>query len=176
MDNFHKIGEGAVVNQLLAAIMRQPELWDQNNLRTTHPGTAHGQVNDIWLFFNEQGGDVVNDKMVVPYPAWDKLPQARPLIFDLMHFVQGVQLGRVIITKLGPGKKIAPHVDGGAPAEYYTRYQIALQSLPGSLFRIDDETVQFNSGDIWMIDNRKEHEVINNSDDDRVVMIVDIRS
>jgi aspartyl/asparaginyl beta-hydroxylase (cupin superfamily) len=93
-----------------------------------------------------------------------------------MRMVEGVTLGRVIITKLPPGKKITPHVDGGAPATYFSRYQIALQSLPGALFTIGDETVNFESGEVWLIDNKKEHSVVNNSRDDRIVMIVDIRS
>jgi aspartyl/asparaginyl beta-hydroxylase (cupin superfamily) len=126
--------------------------------------------------FNELDGDVVNDIIVKPYPAFEKLPQARPILFDLMRLVDGVTLGRVIITKLAPGKKIMPHVDGGAPATYYTRYQVALQSLPGALFTIGDETVNFESGEVWLIDNKKEHSVTNNSRDDRIVMIVDIRS
>jgi quercetin dioxygenase-like cupin family protein len=67
-------------------------------------------------------------------------------------------------------------VDSGAPATFYTRYQIALQSLPGALFNIEDETVNFRSGDIWLINNKAEHSVVNNSADDRIVCIVDIRS
>jgi hypothetical protein len=176
MDNFYRLAKGVNVAPLLVAINRQPELWDQNTLRTNHPKTAHGEVSDIWLMFNETAGDVVNDIIVKPYPAFDKLPQARPVLFDLMRLVEGVTLGRVIITKLAPGKKITPHVDGGAPATYYTRYQVALQSLPGALFTIGDETVNFESGEVWLIDNKKEHSVTNNSRDDRIVMIVDIRS
>jgi hypothetical protein len=176
MDNFYRLAKGVNVAPLLVAINRQPELWDQNTLRTKHPKTAHGDVSDIWLMFNETAGDVVNDIIVKPYPAFEKLPQARPVLFDLMRLVEGVTLGRVIITKLAPGKKITPHVDGGAPATYYTRYQVALQSLPGALFTIGDETVNFESGEVWLIDNKKEHSVTNNSRDDRIVMIVDIRS
>jgi len=176
MDNFFRLAKGVNFNPLLVAINRQPELWDRNTLRTKHPNTAHSEVSDIWLMFNELGEDVANDIIVKPYPAFEKLPQARPLIFDLMRTVEGVTLGRVIITKLPPGKKITPHVDGGAPATYYKRYQMALQSLPGALFTIRDETVQFESGEVWLIDNKKEHSVVNNSRDDRIVMIVDIRS
>lgn len=184
MDNFFRLAKGVNFNPLLVAISRQPELWDQNTLRTKHPNTAHGAVSDIWLMFNEIPRDpsdtidirLVNDIVVRPYPAFEKLPQARPLIFDLMRTVEGVTLGRVIITKLPPGKKITPHVDGGAPATYYKRYQMALQSLPGALFTIGDETVNFESGEVWLIDNKKEHSVVNNSRDDRIVMIVDIRS
>ncbi len=176
MDNFFRLAKGVNFNPLMVAISRQPELWDQNTLRTKHPNTAHGAVSDIWLMFNDLEGDVSNDIIVRPYPAFEKLPQARPLIFDLMRTVEGVTLGRVIITKLPPGKKITPHVDGGAPATYYKRYQMALQSLPGALFTIGDETVNFESGEVWLIDNTKEHSVVNNSRDDRIVMIVDIRS
>ena len=93
-----------------------------------------------------------------------------------MARVDGVHLGRVIVTCLPPGKQITPHVDGGAPATYYTRYQIALQSSPGALFHIGDETVNFRPGEIWMIDNTTKHSVTNNSKEDRVVCIVDIRS
>lgn len=176
MDNFFRLAKGINFNPLLVAISRQPELWDQNTLRTKHPNTAHGAVSDIWLMFNDLSGDVSNDTIVKPYPAFEKLPQARPFIFDLMRTVEGVTLGRVIITKLPPGKKITPHVDGGAPATYFSRYQLVLQSLPGALFTIGDETVNFESGEVWLIDNKKEHSVVNNSRDDRIVMIVDIRS
>ena len=176
MDNFFRLAKGVNFNPLLVAISRQPELWNQNTLRTKHPNTAHGEVSDIWLMFNEMGDGVANDIIVRPYPAFEKLPQARPLIFDLMRTVEGVTLGRVIITKLPPGKKITPHVDGGAPATYFSRYQLVLQSLPGALFTIGDETVNFESGEVWLIDNKKEHSVVNNSRDDRIVMIVDIRS
>lgn len=176
MENFFRLAKGVNAAPLLVAINRQPELWDQNTLRTKHPNTAHGQVSDIWLMFNDVEGDVSNDIIVKPFPAFAKLPQARQIIFDLMRLVEGVTLGRVIITKLAPGKKITPHVDGGTPATYFSRYQVALQSLPGALFTIGDETVNFESGEVWLIDNKKEHSVINNSRDDRIVMIVDIRS
>jgi aspartyl/asparaginyl beta-hydroxylase (cupin superfamily) len=76
---------------------------------------------------------------------------------------------------LPPGKEISSHVDSGAPATYFQRYQIALQSLPGAIFKIEDEEVQFSTGEVWHIDNTKTHSVINNSGDDRIAMIVDVR-
>ena len=88
----------------------------------------------------------------------------------------GVRLGRVIITRLPPGKTITPHVDSGSHAEYYDRYHVTLQNNPGSIFRCGNEHVFMATGDIWWLDNSIEHEVINNSVDDRITMIVDIRS
>ncbi len=178
MRNFELMAAGIDVAPLRHAITRQPDLWNANTLRTAHPGTAHSEVDDIWLWFNatDTPETVPDDRETIPYPAWPRLPQVRPLIFDLMRRVEGTRLGRVIVTRLAPGKSIAPHADAGAPADYYERYQFALQSLPGCLFTIGDETVSFATGDVWHIDNRETHAVVNNSADDRLAMIVDIRA
>lgn len=176
MRHFTKIGD-IDAGPLVLALARRPDLWNQNDLRTKHPGTAHAQADDIWLWFNptDEPQYVVDDRQTVPYPAWSELPQARPIVFDLLRRVEGVQLGRVIISRLAPGAVITPHIDGGAPATFYTRFQIALQSLPGCVFRAADETVNFRTGEVWMFDNTQEHEVINNSADDRLALIVDVR-
>jgi hypothetical protein len=179
MRNFLKIAEGLDVTPLMGAIHMQPELWNQNTLRTAHPGTAHAQADDIWLRFNEiaDGGlSVIDDLLCRNYPAMDRLPQARQLIFGLMARVEGEQLGRVLITRLAPGACITPHEDQGAPATYYERFHILLQSKPGAIFRAGDEQVQMRSGECWWFDNTEEHEVINHSDDDRITLIIDIRT
>lgn len=179
MRNFVKIFEQLDVVPLLAALAAKPHLWNANDLRTTFPGSPHADVDDIWLFFNDVPDDasaVANDIAVRPYPAWHELPQARHLVFDLMHRVGGVQLGRVLLTRLAPGKCIPEHADQGAPADYFERYQIALQSLPGCIFNIGEEVVQFSMGECWWIDNRQPHSVVNNSADDRLALVVDIRT
>jgi|SRR6185312_5817378 len=181
MQNFHLIAQNVNIVNVMREIKMQPDLWNENDLRTKFPGTPHAEADDIWIWFNHtllKGADaeyIVNDLEVVPYRAWKDLPSLRPLIFGLMAEVQAVRLGRVIITKLAPGKAIASHTDQGAPATYYKRYQIAINCLPGNIFKIGDEEISFKSGDIWWIDNTKEHSVINNSADDRIVCIVDLR-
>ena len=179
MRNFLCLASGIDVTPVLRELATQPELWDQNTLRTNHANTAHKEVSDVWLWFNEvpdDAGAVINDIQTQPYPAWARVPALRQLVLDLIRRVDGVQLGRVIVTKLPPGGVISPHVDSGAPAAFYTRYQIALQSLPGAVFRCENEEVNFRSGDVWWVNNRVEHSVVNNSADDRIVCIVDIRS
>lgn len=179
MRHFVKIFEQMDVVPLLNALAAKSHLWNENNLRTNFPGSPHAECDDIWLFFNDVPEDesaVVDDIAVHPYPAWHELSQARNLVFDLMRRVEGVQLGRVLITRLAPGKSIPEHADSGAPAEYYQRYQIALQSLPGCNFQIADEAVNFRMGDCWWIDNSAPHSVVNNSADDRLALIVDVRT
>lgn len=161
---------------IMHGLALNPDLWNENSIRTKHPGTAHSDIEDIFLMFNDISGDVVDDIQVIPFRAWGILFPMRRLILDVMARVSGVQLGRCIITKLKPGGSIKPHVDEGAPATFYNRYQIVLQSLPGAIFHIGDESVTFQSGEVWLINNRETHSVVNNSYDDRIVCIVDIRS
>lgn len=181
MRNFLKLADNVDVLQLKLELQRNPDLWDEHTLRTKHPSTAHSEVSDIWVFFNklpetEEELKLIDDKDVVPYRAWQALPSLRPIVFALMRQVEAVRLGRVIITRLPPGKTIDAHIDQGAPATYYTRYQLAIQCNPGNLFIIDDEEMSFRSGEVWQIDNKKLHGVVNNSDDDRIVCIIDLRS
>lgn len=184
MKNFFKICDGVDTTPLLLALQQQPELWNQHLLRTTHENTPHAQVDDIWLRFNDieqfknEGADpaILDQHESVNYPAFAKLPEARFMVFQLMSRVQGERLGRVLITRVRPGRRIAPHVDSGDHAAYYERFHIVLQSAPGCLFRADDEQVQMKTGELWWFQNKSMHEVINNSVEDRIHLIVDIRT
>lgn len=177
---FQQIAANIDVMPLLHTIQRKPHLWNRENIRTRYPQSPHHQADDIILRFNDIPDDditkVINDKDCLNYPALAELPQARVLIFDLMRRVEGEQLGRVVITRLAPGRCITPHADQGAPAEFYDRYHVVLQNFPGSIFECGDEKVTMRSGDCWWFDNTKTHSVKNNSADDRISMIVDIRT
>lgn len=179
MKNFYRLDQGINVSAAVAQIMTHPELWNQNTLRTTYPNGPHSEVDDIWMRFNVIDPDnpyvAIDDVEAVNYPAWSILTQARALVMSLMAHVQGERLGRVIITRLKPGGHITPHPDMGAPAEYYKRFHIVLQGLPGSIFRAGDEQVSMQTGECWWFDNSQVHEVLNNSADDRLHVIVDIR-
>ena len=177
MRNFLQIAQGLDVLPLLHQLAIQPELWNVHGLRRDYPNSPHVVVDDIWLRFQDLYGttdQVIDGHESVSYPAWEKLTAAQDLVFALMARVRGVRLGRVIITRLPVGKVIAAHSDGGGCAEYYNRYQICLSASAGNVLRCGDESISMRDGDIWMFNNLLEHEVINNSAADRLVMIVDI--
>ena len=170
---------------LMHQVQLHPALWNQNTLRTTHPGTPHTEVDDIWLRFNDltpykdkplaEYGGILDEHESIWYPAIDALPAARGLILWLMARVGGIRLGRCLITKLAPGEKVAPHIDGGSHAAYYERYHLILQGLPGNVFRCGTEQVDMLTGQIWWFQNGIEHEAVNNSADDRIHLIVDVK-
>jgi Aspartyl/Asparaginyl beta-hydroxylase len=158
---------------LMHAVTRQPGLWNQDKVRTTFEGTPHAQVDDILLRFGGPDGD---DLIALDRPEMAKFPVAKKIALDLMALLSGAQLGRVVITRLEPGKKILPHKDvNGEYAKFYSRYHVILQGLPGSLFMCGDETVNMLTGECWWFDASAEHMLANNSKDDRIHMLVDIR-
>lgn len=183
MRHFLKIADGVDIMPLLLAVQRQPELWNTENLRTTHRMSPHTEVEDILLRFNDlkefretgSASSILDQHESVNYPAWSTLPEAQGMIFDLMRRVRGIRLGRVMITRLAPGKKIDPHVDSGDHAAYYDRFHIILQNHPGSIFRAGNESITARAGEVWWFNNAIEHEVKNNSAEDRLTMIVDIK-
>jgi len=180
MKNFLKVADGIDTMPLKIMLQCHSELWDENTLRTTHPDTPHAQVSDIWLRFNDltlcqTASDVLDQHESINYPAFKVLAAARPLVFQLMARVEGERLGRVLITKLAPGGRITPHVDSGDHAEYYERFHVVLQASPGCIFRAGDEQVQMKTGECWWFQNKEMHEVINNSAEDRIHLIVDIK-
>ena len=182
MINFYKISQGWDFSGLMAALTSTPSLWNAVDVRTTTENTPHAQVDDILLRFNDLENPAQHE--CKNYPAWHTFPEAQNLVFWLMNHVRGTRLGRVIITRLPPGGMITPHIDAASDVGtdedvsegYYNRYHVVLNSNPGCVFRCGDECVNMLSGEIWYFDRHTEHEVINNSNDDRVNMIVDIRS
>jgi hypothetical protein len=181
---FQRIATGVDVMPLLHAVQRQPELWNAKRFRTTFENTPHSGVDDIWIRFSDDEkaqGDtaaVMADGNSVWHPAAAALPQIKPIVFDLMRRLEAYELNRVIITRLAPGKRILPHADDqGAYVNdpHRARYHVVLQGLPGSLFRCGDETVCMQTGEAWWFNALVEHECVNNSADDRVHMLVDVR-
>lgn len=179
MKNFLKIAQGVDVMPLVLSLQHQPALWDVENVRKTYDERSpHKDVSDILLRFSDPKAKNIGDELVCEnLPAFSALPQAREMVFALMARVQGVMLGRVMITRLEPGKKILPHADTrGKYANTYKRFHIVLQSEPGCIFRAGDESVYMRPGDIWDFNAHAEHEVVNGSANDRLHLIVDIKT
>lgn len=181
MRNFLQIAQSVDVLPVTAALYRQPDLWSRDTLRTTFENTPHGAVDDIWLRFNADVSaplkEIGDELEMVDYSALATLPGIRPIVFDLMRRVEGTRLGRMMVTRLAPGKRILAHSDVlGGYAHYYQRYHVVLKGLPGSIFQAGEETICMMTGSVWWFNAHAEHECINNSAEDRLHLLVDIRS
>lgn len=187
MQNFQQIAAGIDVLPLLLAIKRRPDLWKEDTYLRDYPQGPFKQIESIMLRFpvktvHETEAELQNHLSTydqhenVDYPAYAVLPEARPLVMGVMSRADGERLGRVMVNKIAPGGVIFPHADTKAHTDYYSRFHVVLQSQPGVQFRAGAESIYMPTGSIWWFDNSQEHEVINNSADDRIHMIVDVRT
>lgn len=173
MKHFYKVAENVQVGHIMTALMRHPDLWDFDDSRTTFENSPHTEVSDILVRFGNKDGDSLEAHDLEPVR---RLPFLKQIALDVLKLVNGSRLGRVVITKLEPGQKILPHADVlGEYSHYYTRYHLVLQGLSGSLFSCGDETVNMRTGELWWFDASVEHAVMNNSQDDRIHMLIDVR-
>jgi hypothetical protein len=168
---------------ILNDVASNPDLWDENILRTTYAETSHRNIQDIWLRFNDLT-DCVDDEgkvrsaifdslEVIDYRAMALIPSVKPVIDTLMFLLQGERVGKVLITRLKPGTIITPHKDMGESGTYYDRFHIPLQG--GGAFMAGDYCVHMATGSTWWFNNQETHSVVNTSDRDRIHLIIDIK-
>lgn len=172
---------------LLLSIERRPELWKEDTYLRDYPQGPFKQVESIILRFPPRSVHETEEALkehlahfdqheCVDQEVYKLLTEARPLVMNLMAYVKGERLGRVMINNIKPGGRIFPHADTPAHAEYYSRFHLVLKSSPGVYFRCGEEDTYMAPGEVWWFNNALEHEVINNSAADRIHMIVDIRT
>lgn len=185
MRNFLQIAGAVDVLPLVHAVQLQPELFNIHRFRTTFENTPHGEVDDILIRFSDPSiakdrdtAAVMADDNCIWHPAAKALPQVRPIILDVMRRLEAYAVDRVVITRLRPGGRILPHADNVGAYVHdpdRQRYHVVLQGLPGSIYRAGDETVTMLTGSVWWFDALTEHEVFNQSADDRIHLLVDLR-
>lgn len=167
---FQRLAQNEQVASLLNAVMREGELWNQDMSRTGADSSPYRELDDIILRSVVQNPRECGDRSEVA-----KFPFAKVMAFNLMRLVGGVQLGSLVICKLQPGQKIPLHVEAGPYADFYARYLVVLSAGPGAIYSSGDETVMMSSGDVWWLDHKSQHGSKNNSQDDFIWLLIDLR-
>jgi len=181
MRNFELIASGLDVAPMLAELDAQPELWNQNRDRKERPGTAHSEMDDIWL--RARARDDIKSELAfnephwpVFYPAWNSLPSIHTAVWALMGMAKAVQLGGCLITRIPSGGKILPHADKGWHAEWFqTKYYIVLRGGPRCLNICENDVINMRPGEIFSFNNLVTHSVDNQDESDRISLIVTVR-
>ncbi len=203
MKHFFKIGEGLDVIPLTLAIGRHPQLWDKYKFRQTVK--ANSETECIILRYQDAPQQKLFEYNLAKPPAlipnsdefdeqalaWHEavnlglechdvdeyryLPEARALVNAVMGRLGGERLGRVLLAKLPPGKRVYPHDDSGLYVDYYTRVVIPITAESGNLSRIGDEYAIMSPGEAWTYNYAVEHEAFNGSTEDRIHLFIDIR-
>lgn len=174
-----QIAQGINIVPLVSALQNNPGLWNQNTMRTENKNSPHYELDDIWVRFNDLKNYLNQESFIKQHDSvWyesDIIQHVRELVFPLMAYVKGERLGGILITRIKPGQMCKPHEDSGWHAEYYKKYAIQLQGNLNQAFCFEGESFSALPGDVYRFDNSKLHWVTNDSDQDRITMIVCIK-
>ena len=80
---------------------------------------------------------------------------------------------RAILVRLKAGGVIPKHVDAGYTLMSCRRIHMPIISTDEVEFAVGGERQAMNEGELWEINNAREHSVVNKGDDCRVHLIVD---
>lgn len=176
------VGVNFDVSEVLAQLSEHPELWNAHKLRTERYGTPHKAILDIWVRFNDWSnyeGDSHAFTMLphesVWYPCADKIPAVRELVYQVFRHVAGEALGGVLITKIPPGGEVLPHIDQGWHAQHYEKFAVQLMGNKDQAFHFEGHELRPMPGDLYTFDNSLLHWVKNDSNEDRMTLIICIR-
>ena len=183
MPNFLKIADNLDVQPLRVALTHNPHLFGERDQRASAYASPHTAMKDIWVRYNDirkfADGNLAhfNDEHdPIWYPAYYALPHLKTILFPLMAKVEGERLGGVLITKTPPGGRIDPHIDHGWHAGYYEKFYVPVQTGQGAVFGFPDGEIRATDGEVYWFRNDVPHWVANDSDIDRIAMIVCIKT
>lgn len=130
---------------------------------------VHRKTETIPLLYDESFSD---------YPQkWKHFSKFENAISDLSIFLSEFynkgKIVRCILTKLKKNSVIPQHVDSGESLMTCYRHHIAVITNELVYFRIGNEKKHLSENQVWEINNSRIHSVENNSDIDRIHIIVD---
>lgn len=150
-------------------------------MRTNHPQSPHRFLSDVFIRYNARenyDGDRLkfNEEHI---PQWwhaaEKLPTAKKIAEQLMADLNGKELGMVLLTKIPAHTDCLPHIDGGWHARTFEKFAVQIKSAQGQAFHFDGKQLSAQEGECYWFDNSKVHWVTNDSDEDRMTLIICIR-
>ncbi len=183
MRSFAQVGAGIDTGAVVAQLAACPQLWGQQRARI-RPGSPHEETTDIWLRYRDLGaykaryGSDMSHFCDEHESIWLEPAHYLPTAVAMSLQVQqqyGGTLGGVLLTWTPPGKCIRPHIDVGWHAEAHRKYYVALQVRPGAEFCWEDGTIRAEDGEVYWFRNDVLHWVNNDSDEDRLTMVVCLR-
>jgi hypothetical protein len=133
---------------------------------------VHAQTQSIILLFCDGWPDV----KVHRASGWDLLSEeARPVIDQVItkHYPPGGALLRAMVTRLGPGRRIARHKDFHPSFSVAHRIHVPLVTNRDVEFVVGAEHVLPRAHFAFELNNLMTHHVINNGDNTRIHFIFD---
>ena len=159
---------------LREAILGQDETaWNEDQYRRDEY-EVHRQTESIVLIFTN--GDDWPESEIRKEPGWDRLADvALPLMHEIIdkHYPRGGTIIRAMAAKLLAGGRIDPHLDEHPSFHCGHRIHIPITSNSRVRFMIAGRPYQFKVGEVYELNNQKQHSVMNKGSEDRITFIFD---
>ena len=156
MKYFYRLLEGSPQGTLMNALLQRPEVF------TT---TAMDGVQELTV--REQGPDGV----VTDQAGAREFAGLKRLSLAAMQMTDGTMLGRSVLLRVDA--KVTMPI--GNSAMDLASYAVVLHAEPNVMILAGDESVLIRGGEIWWIDLKSDAHLINKSEDEVFIMIVDVR-
>jgi Aspartyl/Asparaginyl beta-hydroxylase len=172
------IGQGYEVSELVEQL-QNPHVWDLYPARRYGP---HSKLSDCWCRFNawehydpEHPERFVEEHESVWYPVIDQLPALKPLVFSILTRIGAIKLAGVLITRIPAREICKPHKDRGWHALQHEKIALSLQANERQAFCFEEKELRTRPGDLFTFDNSRMHWVVNDSDEPRMTLIMNVR-
>lgn len=170
------------VSELRRQLDDHPELWNQHPARLA-PGGPFDETSDLWVRFRDPSELTSIEAYADPhfpifYPSWHVLTALHAIVWNVMYLEHATMLGGILITKIPAGSRVKPHHDRGRwHAEFFNRkIYIPVKANSRCINYCGDESVVMKTGDAWHFDNLQIHSVVNEGDEERITVIICIRT
>lgn len=156
-----------------AILTQDAAAWNEDQYRQDKY-EVHRQTESIVLVFTD--GSNWPKSTVQKEPGWDRLADvAVPLMHAIIakHYPKGGTIIRAMAAKLLAGGRIDPHHDQHPSFHCGHRIHIPITTNPRVRFMIDGRPYQFKVGEVYELNNQKQHSVMNKGTEDRITFIFD---
>jgi len=157
--------------------------WSGNDDRQKIYSSIHQYTQTIGLIYD----DDMRHKNATVHPAYHELKSLiKPIENHIEAYYQQQKINilesrrhqqpyfaRIILVKLKAGGVINKHKDGSSSMLRCHRIHLPLFTDPEVIFDVGESSIIMAAGELWEINNRRQHAVTNHSDIDRIHLILD---
>lgn len=177
-DNFNHIASGIPTEELAEYLFQNPYLWNLNKIRQSFTGSPHVDTKCIFVrgpkeFTVEEYMGTL-DAVVYDIPT-ELVVKLNAVLRSAEQYINVREIGYILIVNLTAGGAVQEHRDEGTYAEYYDRYHLVVKSSEGNIFTVNGEDQEMRTGELWKFNHRALHSVVNNSTEDRIHIIFDVK-
>jgi len=172
MDNFIFLGNYNIEHWMNKLNTLTDEDWNAYTFRQD-TYEVHRKTKTIPILYDEEYSAFIGNRS----KFYDMFETDVDELNILYNSILGVgNIIRIEIVSMPPFSKVPTHIDYGGSLETHNRTHIPLQTNEGCIFTVGGESKHLKVGEIWEINNGGEkHGVINDSNVERIHMIVDFK-